>query len=293
MAIVSGACHTVAMIKGTTQRADNAQFDGTRTRTARLGETYSFPWGFNSQGAQHAMMWQHYMDQYGRREENLFAVPFNARRAAGRNPKAVFRTPMTFEDWWNSGYIAAPLRRLDYTIINDGGSCIILRRADMLADSPQHPVLVNGFSWATASHASGLLDRVADNYYTVVNKAATHAYKMTQIEPKDADQFQVYNAFSDILPWSLEACGHMPRGEAFDFMGKQAENIDITGTLPCMTSGGHQSEAYLLGWTQVVEAIRQARHDYEGTDRQVPDCNQTFYVHPSAEGPHTVLFRRG
>ena len=293
MAIMSGQCDTVALIKGTSQRADNTQWGGTRNNPGRLGEYYSRPWGFNSPGAQHAMMWQRYMDVYGKKEEDLFRVPFNARRAAMRNPKAVFQNELTFENWWNSRYICAPLRLLDYTMINDGGSCFILRRADLVKDLVEHPVLVNGFSWATAPHSSGLMDRVGDNYYRLTKEAADTAYAMAQIGPQDVDQFQVYDAFSDILVWGLEACGFAKQGEALDFIGPDSANIDITGSVACMTSGGHQSEAYLQGWTQLAEAVRQVRHDYEGTDRQVPDCNQSFYIHPGGEGPHTVLFKRG
>ena len=293
MAIMGGHCNTVALIKGTTQRADNTQWGGERAGRGRLGEYYFYPWGFNSQGAQHALMWQHYMDVYGKKEEDLFRVPLNARNHAMVNPKAVFRSELTFENWWNSRYIAAPLRLFDYTMINDGGSCIILRRADMLSGLKQHPVLVNGFSWETAPHASGLMDRVGDNYYTIEKRAADAAYAMAQIGPKDVDQFQVYDAFSDILLWSLEACGFAKRGEGLDFIGADAKNISNDGELPSMTSGGHQSEAYLQGWTQLVEAIRQVRHDYGDTERQVKDCNQSFYIHPGGEGPHTILFKRG
>ena len=293
MAIMGGHCNTVALIKGTTQRADNTQWGGEQAGRGRLGEYYFNPWGFNSQGAQSALMWQHYMDVYGRKEEELFRVPYNARRHAMRNPKAVFRTELTFENWWNSRYIAAPLRLFDYTMINDGGSCLILRRADMISGLKQHPVLVNGFSWETARHASGLMDRVGDNYYTVQTRAADAAYAMAQVGPKDVDQFQVYDAFSDMLVWALEGSGFAGRGEALDFIGERAENIDVDGDLPCQTSGGHQSESYLQGWTHLVEAVRQLRHDYGDGPRQVKDCNQTFYTHPGGEGPHTILFKRG
>ena len=293
MAIMAGHCTTVAVIKGDDQRSKNTQWGGIRSEVGRLGERYYHPWGFSSPGAQHALMWQHYMDVYNRKEEELFVLPFNARRHAMKNPNAVFRSELTFENWWNSRYICAPLRLLDYTMINDGGSCFILRRADLCDNVKSHPVLVNGFSWETAPHASGLMDRVADNYYTITKRAADAAYAMAGITAKDVDQFQVYDAFSDIMLWGLEACGHAPPGEGLDFIGKNAENLDVTGALPSMTSGGHQSECYLQGWTQLVEAVRQARHDFEGTDRQVPGCEQTFYIHPGGEGPHTILFRRG
>ena len=290
MAIMSGQCNTVALIMGNDQRATNLQYGGPQSRIGRIGEYYYHPWGFSSPGAQSAMIWQHYMDVYGRKEEELFVVPSNSRRHAMLNPNAVFQKELTFEDWWNSRYIAKPLRLYDYCIINDGGVCLILRRADMVSGLPKHPVLVTGFGWETVKHSSQLKDRVGDAYYTKTKASADQAYAMAQIAPSDVSHFQVYDAFSDMLVWTLEAHGFCGRGEALDFMGPHGENIDIDGGLPCETSGGLHSESYLHGWNHQVEAVRQLRH--ECGPRQVRDARISMYNHPGGEGPHGLIYQR-
>lgn len=291
MAIMSGHCTTVAVIKGDAQRSNRVEWGGPRQRVGRLGEQYYHPWGFSSPGAQHALMWQHYMDVYGKKEEDLFVIPSNSRKFAQMNPNAVmYGRPMTFESWWESPYIAKPLRLFDYCIINDGGTCLILRRADMCSDLPHNDVVVAGFSWETVMHSSGLRDRVGDQYYTKVKAAADACYAMAGIGPQEVSHFQVYDAFSDILVWSLEAMGFCGKGEALDFVGPEGQNIFLGGDLPCMTSGGHQSDCYLQGWAQQAEAVRQLRHSCG--ERQVQDAEVSLYVHPGGEGPHTVMYQR-
>ena len=297
MGIMAGQCKTVALIMGNNQRSTNLQYGGNTqpgggaARLHRLGEDYYHTWGFSSPGAQHAMMWQHYMDVYGRREEELYVVPSNSRRHAQRNPNAVMNgRAMDFETWWNSAYIAKPLRMMDYCMINDGGTCIILRRADLCAELPHNDVVVSGFSWETVAHSSQLKDRVGDNYYAKTKAAADSCYAMGGVTAKDISHFQVYDGFSDILVWATEAFGFCGRGEALDFMGKNGETLDIDGALPCMTSGGLHSESYLHGWNHQVEAIRQLRGGLG--ERQVKDANVSVYVHPGGEGPHTVMYRR-
>ena len=291
MAIMSGHCTTVALIKGDDQRSRRTEWGGPRSQIGRLGEVYFHPWGFSSPGAQHALMWQRYMDIYGKKEEDLFVVPSNARKWANMNPNAVMHgRELTFDSWWASEYIAKPLRLLDYTMINDGGTCMILRRADLSTDLPHNDVVVSGFSWETVSHSSQLGDRVGDHSYAKIKAAADACYAMGEVGPEDIDHFQVYDAFSDILIWSLEGMGFCGKGEAIDFMGPNGENIFLGGELPSMTSGGHQSDCYLQGWSQQTEAVRQLRHACG--ERQVQGAENSLYVHPGGEGPHTVMYRR-
>ncbi len=290
MAIMAGQCNTVALIMGNDQRSTNLQYGGPDSRIGRIGEFYYHPWGFSSPGAQSALIWQHYLDMFGRREEELYVVPANSRRHAQRNPNAVFQSPLSFDDWYNSRYIVKPLRLYDYCMINDGGTCLILRRADMVSGLPQHPVLVKGFSWETVKHSSQLKDRVGDVYYTKTKASADACYEMAQVRPSDISHFQVYDAFSDMLVWTLEGHSFCGRGEALDFMGKKGENIDIDGGLPCETSGGLHSEAYLHGWNHQVEAVRQLR--WSCGDRQVPNARLSMYNHPGGEGPHTLMYER-
>ena len=69
---------------------------------------------------------------------------------------------------------------------------------------------------------------------------------------------QLYDAFSPLIPLSLEGYGFCERGEGGPFTDNH--NIEWgRGTLPVNTSGGGMSEAYVHGFNLVLEGVRQIR----------------------------------
>ena len=193
-AIFSGMCDTVAVIYGNAQRSKGARYGGPRTGAGegRLSEQYYHPWGWTSTGAHYAMMWQVYMDRYGAKEEDLGQIPVTLRRHAMLNDRAVMRTPITIDDYMASRYVCRPLHLFDYCIINDGGACLILRRADMANDLPHHPVLIDGLSWNSVRDNSQLRARMLDLYQTSIKTAGDECFAMAGMGPKR------YRPFSEL-----------------------------------------------------------------------------------------------
>jgi acetyl-CoA acetyltransferase len=69
---------------------------------------------------------------------------------------------------------------------------------------------------------------------------------------------QFYDAFTPLIPLSLEGYGFCARGEG----GAFTEGGNLTwpdGRLPINTSGGGLSEAYVHGFNLIVEGVRQLR----------------------------------
>ena len=99
---------------------------------------------------------------------------------------------------------------------------------------------------------------------------------------------QLYDAFSPLIPLSLEGYGFCGRGEGGAFTDDGALEWP-DGRLPTNTSGGGMSEAYVHGFNLVLEGVRQIR----GTSTsQVADATCSLVT--SGEGVPTsaVLFRR-
>ena len=63
---------------------------------------------------------------YGTTEEQLGWVAVTERAHAQLNPAAIFRTPLTIEDYLREPYLVEPLRRSDICMISDGGACLIV-----------------------------------------------------------------------------------------------------------------------------------------------------------------------
>ena len=89
---------------------------------------------------------------------------------------------------------------------------------------------------------------------------------MAGIGPDEVDTFQVYDCFTYMALVQLEDYGFCKKGEGGPFVSSGSLALD--GALPTNTSGGQLSESHCEGVLQIVEAVRQLRHDY-GDDRQV------------------------
>jgi acetyl-CoA acetyltransferase len=69
---------------------------------------------------------------------------------------------------------------------------------------------------------------------------------------------QLYDAFSPLVPLSLEGYGFCGRGEGGPFTDDGAIEWP-NGKLPVNTAGGGMSEAYVHGFNLVLEGVRQIR----------------------------------
>ena len=79
-----------------------------------------------------------------------------------------------------------------------------------------------------------------------------------QVTAADVKVAQLYDAFSPLIPLSLEGYGFCDRGEGASFTDNGNTEWG-RGRLPVNTSGGGMSEAYVHGFNLVLEGVRQIR----------------------------------
>ncbi len=103
------------------------------------------PFGFTSPGAAHALAFRRHMEMFGTTTRQLAEVSVAISYHACLHPGAVMRVPIPIEDHEASRLIVAPLRLLDYCLINDGAVCIILTHAERARDFRKPPVMISGF----------------------------------------------------------------------------------------------------------------------------------------------------
>ena len=103
---------------------------------------------------------------------------------------------------------------------------------------------------------------------------------------KDIDSVEMYDNFSLSLLWGLEGLGFAPKGEGLQWI--QNGRIELGGELPVNTSGGMLSEAYLQGWNNHAESVRQLRG--QAGERQIPNCKTILYYGLSVVPAASVLF---
>jgi acetyl-CoA acetyltransferase len=86
---------------------------------------------------------------------------------------------------------------------------------------------------------------------------ARELYRRSDFGPSEIRVAQLYDAFTPLVLFSLEAYGFCARGEGAAFAEGGA--LEPGGRLPVNTSGGGLAEAYVHGFNLICEGVRQMR----------------------------------
>jgi acetyl-CoA acetyltransferase len=227
-------------------------------------------YGWYGPGATAACMTQRYIHLYGLRREHLGAIALTLRENANKRPDAIMHDKViTMDDYLQARMVVEPLCLLDFCLVNDGAVALIITSVDRARAYKKPPVYVMGYgidhSLREMGRAPGAIHHF-DGF--VVERAKEQAFMMAGITLKDIDVAEIYDAFTIFLLSQLESYGICKKGEAGDFVA--AGNLKLTGSFPSNTSGTGLSWGYLMGFTQLVEGIRQMRG--EGGACQVKDA---------------------
>ena len=282
IALATGQANYVALLYANIGRSRRVFYGGDEL------PGYWDPWGFTSPGAAHALMFRRHMELYGTTTRQLAEVSVAFRQHAQLHPDAVMKAPMTIDDHEASRFIVAPLRLLDYCLINDGAVCLILTTKERAADLAKPPVLVSGFGGREAYRTASIENFEFDFWHGQVSASANDAFAMADVGVEDVDALMCYDNFSPTVLFSLEGLGFCERGEAGSFVEGGA--LKLGGRLPTNTDGGHLSNSYMQGWALNVEAVRQLRGECGA--RQVPDCEVVTYAQ-ATPCTRVIVYTRG
>jgi len=259
--IRAGQADVIACVYGNNGRSSRVTYGGGAIPTSR----YDDPYGMTSNGAYYGMLFRRHQHEFGTPVEALAEIAISNRANAGRNPNAIMQQPISRADYFAAPFIADPLRRLDYCLVNDGGVAYIVTSLARARDLRQVPVRV------LSSALSGVMSYyygADDCWFSALERLREPLFGAAGVEVADLDVAQMYDNFSTTVLFALEGIGICPRGEAAPWLLEG--NHRHGGLLPINTAGGHLSESYQQGWALTVEAVRQLR----GTagPRQVENC---------------------
>lgn len=283
MAIQAGLANTVLLTYGSNQRSARANFSTPVGGTADWATLA----GFVHVAGPAAMAARRHMALYGTTEEQLGWISVAQREWAMNNPRAIFRKPLTIEDYLAAPYLVAPLRRPDLTMISDGGTAVILTSADRARDFATRPVYLAAMAQQSAMRNDQNPDKVLRPWIADIAK---RLYGSAGMRPSDMDLVYLQDATSVWVLQQLEWYGFCGVGEAGPFLAEG--HTRPGGSLPVNTNGGQLSEAYMWNWMHLFECVRQLRGD--AGDRQIAGAEVALHAqtHDFFKGAATILTTR-
>jgi acetyl-CoA acetyltransferase len=221
---------------------------------------WSRPWGLLRPVDEIAVLARRYMYEYGLTRQQLAEVALAFRAHANRNPAAVMHgRSLTMEQYLAARWICEPLCLYDNCLESDGAVALVIVSADRARDLAQPGVLIHSFAQGLNRQHQTMTNYFRDDPLEGPAWAcAKLLWRQSDIGPEDVDVAQLYDAFSPLIPLSLEGYGFCKRGEAGDFLAA-GEIAWPAGRLPVNTSGGGMSEAYVHGINLISEGVRQLR----------------------------------
>ena len=263
-AVQSGDADVVACVAGDTNHVDS--FRQSLGSFSLFARDATYPYGSGGPNAMFAFITAHYMRAHGARREDFGRICVAQRENALATPHAMFRKPLTLDDYMAARVIADPIHLFDCVMPCAGADGVLVMSearardlglpfARLLAATERHnafredPIMVRG-GWAQ--------DR-AD------------LYGQAGVTPAAIDLVQFYDDYPVIVMMQYEDLGFCAKGEGPAFV--QSRSLTRDGSLPTNTSGGQLSVGQAGaagGYIGLVEAVRQLSGQADG--REVPDA---------------------
>ncbi|MGC9542132.1 thiolase C-terminal domain-containing protein [Streptomyces sp. UG1] len=244
------------------------------------------PFGAVSPAIMLAMNAQRHMHRYGTTRETLGRIALNQRANAARHPDAIYRDPLTMDDYLCARTVTTPFGLYDCDVPCDASTAVVVSAAETAPDLAKPPVRIEAVG-------TQILERPEWDQSTLTHEPqvlgqSAHLWTRTDLRPADVDVALLYDGFTfNCLSW-IEALGFCGIGEARDFLDG-GKNIARDGVLPLNPHGGQLSHGRTHGMGLLHEAVLQLRG--EAAARQVAGA-RTAVVSSGGLTPSGVLLLR-
>lgn len=249
-AIQAGDANVVVLVAG--DRFEPADFTRLSEHYNLTTRTWLRPLDAGAPNSLFAMLTSRHMRAHGLTRTDYGALAVSQRRWAAMNPGAVYRTPMTLDDYLAAPMVADPLGRFDCVPVVSGADAIVVAAADHPA--ARGPIvrlraLRNRYN-PDHQDGDGLVSGLAD--------IALPLWEDAGLGPSDVDLVSVYDDYPVMALIQLADLGFARDGDLRALIHQRI----ATGALPVNTSGGQLSAGQAgaaAGLHGVVEAVTQLR----------------------------------
>lgn len=220
-----------------------------------------------------AMLTAQQMANHGLEREDYGRLVIAQRSWAGLNPGAVYRTPLTMEEYLDAPVVADPLHRLDCVPVVSGADALVVTGAG------------EGIRVRALRGSHNPDGQEGDGLTTGLAGFADELWQDADVGPDDVDVISVYDDYPAMALAQLVDLGLVPDGDLSGFVRRRIEQE----RLPVNTSGGQLSAGQAGaagGMHGLVEAVTQLLG--EAGERQVENARLAV-----VSGYGMVLYRYG
>ena len=250
-AVQAGDARYVACVSGDTNHVDS--FRLTLANFSQFARDAVYPYGAGGPNASFAFLTQYAMRSQGVTREDFGKLCVAQRANALHFEHALFKKPLTLEQYLDSRPIATPLGLFDCVMPCAGADAFMVMREDDAA--------ALGLKYA---HIKGTIERHNAFANDPIQYRAGWAldrddlYAQAGVGPDDIDCVQAYDDYPVITLMQLEDLGFCAKGKGAAFI--RAHTFTHDGSFPLNTSGGQLSAGQAGaagGFLGMVEGLRQ------------------------------------
>jgi acetyl-CoA acetyltransferase/uncharacterized OB-fold protein len=290
LAVAAGLCRHVLCFRTvweSTSAALAASAPPEPVRRVAGDMAWRLPFGAMSAANWIGMYASNYFHRFGATREALGWIALTERAHAALNPAAIYRDPLTMDDYLSARMISTPFGLYDCDVPCDGAVAVVISARRASGDGPRRPVLVEAVGSQVVERLSW--DQGTLSHEPQLAGPAAHLWTRTALRPSDVDVALLYDGFTfNCLSW-IESLGFCPIGEGATFV-EGGQRIGLGGELPVNPHGGQLSAGRTHGYGFVHEAVLQLRGD--AGERQVADAEVAVVTTGGGTPGGCLLLRR-
>ena len=250
-AVQAGDADIVACVGADTNHVDS--FRQTLGGFSDFARDATYPYGAGGPNSVFAFITANYMRTYGARREDFGRIAVDQRTNALGNPHAMFKKPLTLDQYMSARPISDPIHLFDCVMPCAGAEAFLVMTVERARDLGLAHAVVRG---AIERHNAYAEDPVMVRGGWL--KDRDDLYAQASVKPAALDFVQTYDDYPVIVMMQFEDLGFCEKGEGPAFV--QSNTMTSGGSFPNNTSGGQLSAGQAgaaAGFLGMVEAIRQ------------------------------------
>lgn len=250
-AVQAGDASIVACVGADTNHVNS--FRLTLGSFSNFARDATYPYGSGGPNSIFAFITANYMREFGATREDFGRIAVAQRSNALKNPYAVFKKPLTLEEYLGARPIAEPLHLFDCVMPCAGADAFLVMSEERARDLGLRYAAVRG---AIERHNAYADDPVMIRGGWRVDR--DDLYAQAGVRPGELDFVQTYDDYPVIVMMQFEDLGFCDKGEGPAFV--RSHTLTHDGSFPNNTSGGQLSAGQAGaagGFLGMTEALRQ------------------------------------